>query len=409
MQNQHGDRSVRRFSPRRFCIAHIDRLPLNGDLVPKRWGSAVLIILCLYVVAMWAVFSRFKLVRWGWLSGTVSILIGGFILATFLALFNYLTPSGRVTVTGRVVEVTPNVTGQIVAIPVKPNVPVKQNDVLFQIDPAPFQYKVTQLQASLAAAKQNAEILKSNYEQATANVAGLTAQVAYNKKRLADIETLAADEANTQFQAQDKQVQYETVSAQLVAAKAAQQGARLALDSEIGGVNTTVAQLQAQLDNANWELSQTDVRAPADGYVTVVALTVGDRALQARSAMSFIVEKEITLVGMFSQNGFQTIKEGAAVDIVFDNVPGRIYHAKIIGIPKGIGQGQIAVSGMLARTTALGGASAFPAVISIPDEMSRDSLRLGMSGSATAFAANAGVIGLLASILVWVSSYTAYL
>jgi len=47
--------------------------------------------------------------------------------------------------------------------------------------------------------------------------------------------------------------------------------------------------------------------------------------------------------------------------------------------------------------------------ISIPDEMNRDLLRLGMSGTATAFAANAGVIGLLASILVWVSAYTAYL
>jgi multidrug resistance efflux pump len=188
------------------------------------------------------------------------------------------------------VEVTPNVTGQIIAIPVKPNVPVKTNDVLFQIDPAPFQYKVTQLQASLAAAKQQVEVLKSNYEQATANVSGLTTQVAYNKKRLADIQTLAADEASTQFLAQDKQVQYETVS--------------------------------AQLDNAKWELSQTDVRAPADGYVTVVALTIGDRALQARSAMSFIVEKEITLVGMLSQNGSQTVKEGAVVDIVFDNAPG---------------------------------------------------------------------------------------
>jgi multidrug resistance efflux pump len=369
----------------------------------------MVIILCLYLVALWAVFSKFKLVRWGWLSGTVSLLVGGFILATFLALFNYLTPSGRVTVTGRVVEVTPNVTGQIVAIPVKPNVPVKANDVLFQIDPAPFQYKVTQLQASLAAAKQQVEILKSSYEQATANVSGLTTQVAYNKKRLADIQTLASEDANTQFQAQDKQVQYETVSAQLDAAKAAQQSAKLALDSEIGGVNTTVAQLQAQLDNANWELSQTAVRAPADGYVTLVTVTVGDRALQARSAMSFIVENEITLVGMFSQNGFQAIKEGAAVDIVFDNVPGRIYHAKIKAIPKGVGQGQVAVSGTLARTNALGGATVFPAEISIPDEMSRESLRLGMSGSATAFADNAGVIGLLAFILVWISTSTAYL
>jgi multidrug resistance efflux pump len=199
------------------------------------------------------------------------------------------------------------------------------------------------------------------------------------------------------------------VSAQLGAAKAAQQSAKLALDSEIGGVNTTVAQLQAQLENANWELSQTTIRAPADGYVTLVTVTVGDRALQMHSAMSFIVENEITLVGMFSQNGFQTIREGAPVHIVFDNAPGRIYHARITAIPKGIGQGQVAVSGTLARTTALGGATVFPAVISIPDGMSRDSLRLGMSGSATAFAGNAGVIGLLASILVWVSSYTAYL
>ena len=369
----------------------------------------MIIILCLYVVALWLAFSKFRLVRWGWLSGTVAILVGAFILAIFLALFNYLTPSGRVTVAGRVVEVTPNVTGQIVAIPVKPNVPVKMGDVLFQIDPAPFQYKVVQLQASLVGAKQQAEILKSNYEQATANVTGLAALVAFNTQRNADIQKLAAEGANTQFQAQDRQNQYETALAQLNVAKASQQSAKLALDSEIGGVNTTVAQIQAQLDYASWELSQTTIRAPAEGYVTAVALSVGDRALQARSAISFIVENEITLVGMFSQNGFQTIKEGAAVDIVFDNAPGRVYHAKIIAIPRGIGQGQIAVSGTLARTNALGGTTVFPAVISIPEEIGRESLRLGMSGSAAVFSENAGVIGLLASILVWISSYTAYL
>ena len=104
----------------------------------------MVIILCLYVAALWAVFLKFRLVRWGWLSGTVSVLVGSLILATFLALFNYLTPSGKVTVAGRVVEVTPNVTGEVIAIPVKPNVPVKLGEVLFQIDPAPFQYKVAQ-------------------------------------------------------------------------------------------------------------------------------------------------------------------------------------------------------------------------------------------------------------------------
>jgi multidrug resistance efflux pump len=175
----------------------------------------MLIILCLYAVALWAIFSRFKLVRWGWASGSVAVLVGLLILATFLALFNYLTPSGRLTVTGRVVEVTPNVSGQITTIPVKPNVLVKTGDVLFQIDPAPFQYKVSQLEASLAAARQQVEILKSNYLQATANVAGLTAQVAFNTKRLADIQKLAAEDAATEFRAQDRQNAYETVLAQL--------------------------------------------------------------------------------------------------------------------------------------------------------------------------------------------------
>jgi multidrug resistance efflux pump len=252
-------------------------------------------------------------------------------------------------------------------------------------------------------------ILKENYLQATANVAGLSAQVAFNEKRLADIVQLAADEANTQFQAQDRRNAYETVLAQLNVAKAAQQSAKLAMDSEISGVNTTVAQIEAQLGNASWELSQTTIRAPADGYVTLVTLSVGDRALQAQSAMSFIVENEITMVALFPQNGFQTVKDGAPVEIVFNNIPGRIYHARVIAIPRGIGQGQVAVSGTLARTSAIGGATTFPAVISIPENMSRDSLQLGMSGTATIFSPNAGVIGLLASILVWVSSYTAYL
>lgn len=383
---------------------------VNCRLSPRpSMERTMLIILSLYITALWAIFLKFKLLRLTWISGSAATLVGLLIAAVFLALFNYLTPSGRLTVTGRVVEITPNVSGQITAIPVKPNLLVKSGELLFQIDPTPFQYKVSQLEASLAAARQQVEILKANYLQATANVIGLTSQVAFNAKRLADIEQLVSDQANTQFQGQDRRNAYETTLAQLDAAKATQQSAKLAMESEINGVNTTVAQIEAQLENSRWELSQTSVRAPADGYVTVVTLSIGDRALQARGAMSFIVENEITLVGLFAQNGFEAIKDGAPVDLVFDNIPGRIYHARVIEIPKGIGQGQVAVSGTLARTNALGGATTFPAVISIPDDMSRDSLRLGMSGSATAFSPNAGAIGLLASILVWIRSYTAYL
>jgi hypothetical protein len=71
--------------------------------------------------------------------------------------------------------------------------------------------------------------------------------------------------------------------------------------------------------------------------------------------------------------------------------------------------GQVAISGTLASVGAIGGAKAYPAVISIPDGIDRAQLRVGMPVTATVFAANAGVIGLLMPIIVWISSYTAYL
>ncbi|MCA6097208.1 HlyD family secretion protein [Bradyrhizobium australafricanum] len=369
----------------------------------------MLIILTLYLVLVWLTFSRLKLVKWGWASGTVAVLIGAFILATFLAMFNYLTPSGSFVVVSRVVEVAPNVSGQVIEIPVRPNVPVKAGTTLFRIDPAPFQYKVDQLDASLAGARQQVLQLKANYEQANANVEGLAKQLDYHNKRLAAYEKLVGEDAQTQFRLQDVQVQQETVQYQLQAARAAQLNAKLAMDSEIGGINTTVAQIQAQLDQAKWELEQTTIRAPGDGNVTVMALSVGDRAGQAKAVMSFVISDDITIVGLFSPNGFQTIKPGAAVKLVFDNDPGRIHQATIIGIPRGVGQGEIAVSGTLARVGSIGGAKTYPAVISVPKDIDLSQLRLGMPGTATVFAENAGVIGLIMSILVWVSSYTAYL
>jgi len=369
----------------------------------------MLIILSAYLVLIWLVFTRLKLVKWGWASGTITVLVGAFILSVFLALFNYLTPSGSIIVASRVIEVMPNVSGEIVSVPVKTNVPIKAGDILFKIDPVPFQNKVRQLEASSAQAKDQAKQLASNYQQATANVEGLTAQLAYNKQRLTDIQKLSGEGTDTQFKMQDTQVQYETVNYQFQAAKAAQATAKLAMDSEIGGVNTAVAQIQAQLDQARWELEQTTVRAVGDGYVTGLALTVGDRALQARAVMSVVVGTEMRIIGMFSPNGFNTIKPGALVKIVFDERPGQIFSATIVDIPKGVGEGQITTSGTLVRSSSVRGANSYPAVISIPVGFDNAALRLGMPGTATVFSANAGVIGLIKDILIWIDSYTAYL
>ena len=239
----------------------------------------MLIIALLYVCAAWLVFFRFKLLPWNWPWRIITVLLGCFILAVFVALLNTLTPSGRIAVVGRVVEVTPNVAGTVTSIPVEPNVLLKAGTVLFQIDPAPYEAKVKQLRAAVAEARQKAEQLKAQVDLAVA------------------IEKLAQTSATSQFTLQDAIAKVDQLTAQLQAAEAREINARLALGSEIGGENTTVAQLNAQLENAQWELEQTTVRSAGDGYVTVMALAVGARAVPLRAALSFVLANELAIVG----------------------------------------------------------------------------------------------------------------
>jgi multidrug resistance efflux pump len=369
----------------------------------------MIIIVLLYISVAWLVFFRLKLLPWNWPWRIVSLILGVAIVVVFVALLNTLTPSGRIAVIGRVVEVTPNVAGQVTGIDVQPNALVKAGAILFRIERAPYEYKVRQLQAALAEARQKAEQLKSNVDLAAAEVAAIAAQLAYAAKRSEALDQLVSTNSTTRLGADEARAQAGMFTAQLAATRAKEANARLALGSEIDGENTTVAQLVAQLDDAKWELEQTTVRAPADGYVSTMALAVGARAVPLRSAMSFILADDVALVGVFSQNGFRSVKPGATVKFAFANEPGHTYSSTIGDIPPGIGQGQIAVSGILARAESIGTSTEYPALINVPAEMDRHRLRLGMVGTATVISDNAGPIGILANILLWVTAYAFYL
>ena len=107
------------------------------------------IVALLYVLIVWLVFARLKWLRWGWGTGTATILLGLGVARSFAGFLSYLAPTGRVVVISRVVEVTPNVSGQITEIAVKANELVKANAVLFKIDPTPYDAQVRSIEAQL--------------------------------------------------------------------------------------------------------------------------------------------------------------------------------------------------------------------------------------------------------------------
>lgn len=101
----------------------------------------------LYAILVWLIFFRLKWLRWGWFTGTVTVLIGMLVCAVFVGFLSYFAPTGRVQVISHVVEVTPNVSDQITEISVQPNRSVKADAVLFKIDPAPFEAQVRNIDA----------------------------------------------------------------------------------------------------------------------------------------------------------------------------------------------------------------------------------------------------------------------
>jgi hypothetical protein len=94
---------------------------------------------------------------------------------------------------------------------------------------------------------------------------------------------------------------------------------------------------------------------------------------------------------------------------VFANRPGEVFYSEIGDVYRGTGQGQVAVSGTLARAETIGTSTTYPTKIDTPKNIDPDMLRLGMVGTATVISDKAGPIGILATILLWVKAYAAYL
>lgn len=288
---------------------------------------------------------RLKLLRWNWFTGVVTVIVGLLVVGALDAFLTALAPAGRISVAGRVVEVTPNVAGEVTQIPVRPNELVPAGTILFQIDPTSFDYKVTELEAELVEAQQSAKQLQTTADAASADVKAVSAQLDFAQQRRDDFERLTKSNTTSQFSLQDAQRQVDTLTAQLASTKAHETSAQLALASQVDGVNTSVAQLGARLGQARWEREQPTVRAPSDGYVTFIILTVGDRTSCLKSALSFVVLKDVQIAGIFPQPGFQTIKPGAAVQFFLADNPFRMYHSTIGDIVRGVGEGQFAASG----------------------------------------------------------------
>jgi multidrug resistance efflux pump len=371
-----------------------------------------LLLILIYVSFCYVVFKLFKIPvnQWSLATATLGGIIG---IALLMLIMNYNHPfTTNARIYFSVTPILPGVKGRVVEVPVQANMPLKQGDELFRIDPKPYEYVVEQKKALLAEAEQNVKQLKASLAQATAAAERAKAQF-----------DLAQQNYDRQFELFQKNIiaqatldtytrNLETARQSLAGARAEEERARLAYSSEINGVNTTVARLTAELADAQFDLDQTVTRAPGGGFVTQMALRPGMYVVPAplRPVMVFVNtdKDDQALSAAFQQNSLQRVKAGDEAEVAFDAVPGRVFKARVRIVLDAIAAGQMQATGTLVDFGAPTGGGRAVAVIDVEDDMSGYQIPLGAAGQVAIYTEHWHHVSLIRKILLRMRSWENY-
>ncbi len=310
------------------------------------------ILLGIYAFFVWLIFIKFKWLPWNTKSQVVVVIIPIVALTALVLTLNVVAPSSSdVRVIKYVVQVLPQVRGRVIEVPVTGNDYVKKGDVLFRIDPTPYELTVKTYEAQLANAEGASRQLKEEFKSATANKQAVSARVELARQRVAQYQELASTGAGDTFALQKAQADLQDLQSQYASANAAEAQVRERLLAQVDGDLAEVAQIKAQLENARWELSQTTAYAPANGWVINLQLRPGSMVvpLPAFVAMTF-VEDEYQVIALFYQNELHQVAPGNEAEIALPTLPGEIIKARVDSIIWAQGQGQSPMSGTLPQT-----------------------------------------------------------
>ena len=325
------------------------------------------ILLLIYSGIVWLVFFKFKWLPWNFVSQVIVITLPIIALTATILYLNVVAPSSSdVRVVNYVVQVTPRVTGRVIEVPIEPNRPIKKGQVLFRIDPEPFQQKLAELQSKLpeySAKLDSAEAYQRDLDEqlrgARSARDALSAKLALAVKREGQTRDLSSTGAGTKFDFEQAQTDVASMRADLAQAGANVSQVQQKLSartkqgelSEVAQARASLEQLKAQIAYAKWELDQTVFRAPADGTVVNLQLRPGSYAAQLPMVpvMSF-VENEQWILAMYTQNELRNIRPGDEAEIALKTFPNRIIKAKVDSIVWSSGTGQLPLSGAVPQT-----------------------------------------------------------
>jgi len=400
------------------------------------------ILLAIYAFFVWLIFIKFKWLPWNTTSQVIVVIIPIIGLTALILLLNVYAPSSAdVRVYKYTVPIVSQVRGRVVEVGVEEgNRLVKKGDMLFRVDPTPYQWTVDQLEAQLLSTKASQRELDESLKQAQGKVvetgraieqaAGRTreveAKLGLARLRVDQNRELASTGAGSKFDLERSETDLKEIEAQLDSARAVQAQARAAeiqaraaaeqirqkLSARTGeGEFAQVAAIRAQLENARWELTQTTVRSPCDCYVVNLQLRPGGFvAGMPFNAVMTLVEAEGQIVALYHQNELHEVRAGDEAEFALETYPGRIIKAKVDSVVWAQGQGQLPPSGTLPMTGVFAQPPGRFAVKFDVAERDRELfLAAGAAGHAAIYTENMAAIHIVRKVILRVGSYMNWL
>ncbi|MBS0383485.1 MAG: HlyD family secretion protein [Proteobacteria bacterium] len=263
---------------------------------------------------------------------TAIVLVVAVILGRLLWLHYLYSPwtrDGRIR--ADVVQVAPDVSGLVAAVPVKDNQFVHKGDVLLVIDRSRFQLALAQAESNLAAAEAGMRAAGAATLAAKATVAGHQSEY---RMLEAQAQRRTSEATAGYLSAEDRENAIDTASnaaATLRAAKASQGQA----GATAAATAAAVQQAEVQVAVAKLNLQRTQVRAPADGYITNLRVRVGDYANTGVAQMALIDSHSYYIYGYFEETKLPQLRIGDPVDIRL-MAGGVQLKGTITGIARGI-------------------------------------------------------------------------
>jgi len=384
------------------------------------------LILGLYAFCVWLIFFKFKWLPWNTTSMVVVITIPVVGLTVMILLLNVFAPSSAdVRVIKPVVNVVPQVGGRVLDVPVEPNRLVKKGEVLFRIDPTPYQLEVDTLEAQLVGSRGSQRELLEQEKGAQAKIREsqdrareISARLDLTRKRVQQYRELVGTGAGSRFDLERAETDALEQQGQLDAARNAESQARASLGQIEQKLNATfkgevsqVAQVRAQLENARWQLDQTTTRSPCDCYVVNLQLRPGGfvAGLPVNPVMT-LLEAEGQVVAFYNQNELHQVEAGNEVEFALKTLPGRIVKGKVDSVVWAQGQGQLQPSGNLPMTNLMAMPPGRYAVkFNIAERDKAVFMAAGAAGDAAIYTEHFAAVHIIRKVILRVGSYLNYL